>query len=185
MFSFDKSKKLTVVNFQIVLNLSILDIELSLSTPHENTWLSKVWWMTSACNINRVSLWASRSMCRKPKLQHFVGSQFEWFFVVLIVAFVLLVSFNLCIMNQKSKLTVPRPIKFFRSALNLKGKLTSRSSYTVQKQPNGIFRGFCIEKRQSSPSNWDRLFTVLTQCKLLHKFVWVWSFSKQFIFSNH
>ena len=129
--------------------------------------------MKEQCNINRVliSHRASRSMCRKLRLQHFVGSQFEWFFVVLIVAFILLVSFNLCIMNQKGKLTVLRPKKFFRSTLNLKGKSTSRNSYTVQKQLNDIFRGFCIEKRQSSPSNRHCLFTVLTQCKLLHKFV--------------
>ena len=103
--------------------------------------------MNYESNINRVALVAPRNMCRKPKLEHFVGSQFEVFFVVLIVAFILLVSFNSCIMNQKGKLTVPRPMKFFRSTLNLLGKLTSRHSYTVQRQCNNIFRRFCIEKR--------------------------------------
>ena len=71
--------------------------------------------------VIRVSLVAYRSMCRKPKIEHFVGSQFEVFIVVLIVAFILLVSFNSCIKNQKGKLTVPRPMKFFRSTLNLLG----------------------------------------------------------------
>ena len=102
--------------------------------------------MNDKSNINRVSLVASRSMCRKPKLEHFVGSQFEVFFVVLIVVFILLVSFNMCIMNQKGKLTVPRPMKFFRSTLNLLGKLISRTSYAVKRQCNDIFRRFYIEK---------------------------------------
>ena len=103
-------------------------------------------------------------MCRKPKLEHFVGSQFEVFFVVLIVAFILLVSFNSCIMNQKGKLTVPRPMKFFRSTLNLLGKLTSRHCYIVQYRDSAMtFSEDFVLKRDNPPRQVE---SVCPRCSL-------------------